>query len=152
MHHARRCPFQMSLVGPRAVVGNGGRVAVATRPQMRSRALTFMEDLDGRRCRAHFHQVMHQVVRHAVVVRIKSDVVTGVHVGAGPLAEIKRLGAKRIERRRIQGRELRCSSTFAFAKWSLIDAVAQLAYGLVQFLNGEELSMTQCSDDPTFGQ
>src|SRR3984957_12051970 len=71
-------------------------VSMATRTQMRSYALTFIKDLDGRRCRTHFHQVVHQVVRHAVVVRIKSDVVIDVHSGAGPLAEIKRLGRKRI--------------------------------------------------------
>ena len=90
MHHARRCPFQMRLVGPWAVFGNGDGVSMATCTQVRSHALTLIEDLDGRRCRAHFHEVVHQVVRHAVVVRIKSDVVIDVDSGAGPLAEIER--------------------------------------------------------------
>jgi hypothetical protein len=78
----------MRLVGPWAVFGNGHRVSMATLTQMRSYALTFIEDLDSRRCRAHFHRG-----------------------------------------------ELRCPRAFAFAKRPLVDAVMQLADGLVQFLD-----------------
>ncbi len=41
------------------MIGNGDRVSMAARTQVRSHALTFIEDLDDRRCRAEFHQVMH---------------------------------------------------------------------------------------------
>ena len=45
----------------------------------------------------HFHQLVHQVVGNAVVVRVEGDVVIDVHTGAAPLAEIKRLGGKRVQ-------------------------------------------------------
>jgi len=65
---------------------------VAADTQMSSNALTFIEDLDGRSCRAHLHQLLHQVVRHAVIVGVERDVVIDVHAGAGPLAEIGKVG------------------------------------------------------------
>ena len=64
----------------------------------------------------------------------------------------KRLGRQRIQRRLVHCRELRCSRAFAFAERPLVDAVAQLADGLVQFLDREELSIAQRRDDPTLGQ
>jgi hypothetical protein len=72
----------MRLVGPWAVFGNGDRMPMTTRTRMRSHALTFIEKLNGRRCRAHFHQLVHQVVGNAVVVRVEGDVVIDVHTGA----------------------------------------------------------------------
>jgi hypothetical protein len=99
----------MCLVGPWTMIGNGDGVSMATCTQVRSHALTFIEDLDGGWCRAHFYQIVHQVVRHAVVVRIKSDVVIDVHAGAGPLAEVEGLRRKRGQRGFIHRCELRCA-------------------------------------------
>jgi len=59
--------------------------------------------LDGRRCRAH-SQLVHQVVGNAVVVRIESDVVS-MFTRRGTIAEIERLGGKRIQRRLIDRRD-----------------------------------------------
>ena len=59
--------FQMFLVGAWAMFGNGYGVLVATCTQTRRYTLALMEELDSGRRRAHFHQFMHQVVRHAVV-------------------------------------------------------------------------------------
>lgn len=52
----------------------------------------------------------------------------------------------------VESRELRCPRAFAFTKGPLVDAVAQLADGWVQFLYREELPMPKRRDDPAFGQ
>ena len=57
-------------------------VPVAARTQMRSHTLALVENLDRGRRRAHFHQFLHQVVRHAVVVGVENDVVVDVDPGA----------------------------------------------------------------------
>src|ERR1041385_6185544 len=62
------------------------------RPQVRSHALTLVEDLDGRWRRAYFHQLLHQVVRHAVVVRVEGDVIVDVDSGTRPIAQVETLG------------------------------------------------------------
>ena len=75
----------MRLVGTRAVLGNGDGVSMTSRTQVGSHALTLVEKLDGRGRRTHFHQFLHQVVRHAVIVRVEHDVVVDVDPCAGPL-------------------------------------------------------------------
>lgn len=97
----------MRLVGTRPVLGNGDGVPVSTRTQVRRHALALVKDLDGCGRRAYFHQFLHQVVGHAVVVGIENDVIVDVDPGAGPLAEIERLGRQRIQRRLVEDSELR---------------------------------------------
>ena len=88
----------MRLVGTWTVLGNGDGVPMTTRTQVRRHALALVEKLDGRGRRAYFHQLLHQVVRNAVVVGVEDDVVINVDPCAGPLAEIERLGGQRIQR------------------------------------------------------
>ena len=85
----------MSLVRTRAVLGNGDGVPVTSRTQMGSHALAVMEQLYSRGRRAHFHQFLHEVVRHAVKVRVEHDVVIDVDPCAGPLTQIERFGGQR---------------------------------------------------------
>ncbi len=140
VHHARGRPFQMRLVGSWAVLGNGDGVPMTARTQVGSHALAFVEDLDGGGRRADFHQLLHQVVGHAVEVRVEGDVVVDVDPGAGPLAQIERLGRQRIQSGFVESRELRRPRAFALAERPLVDAVAQLADGLVQFLDARRTS------------
>ena len=97
----------MRVVGTWTVRGNSDGVLQTTRTQVRCHSLAFVEKLDGRGRRAHFHQLMHQVVRDAVIVRVENDVVVNVDPCARPLAEIERLGGQRIQRGLIQSCELR---------------------------------------------
>ena len=83
----------MRLVGTWAVFGNGDRVPMTARSQVGSHPLAFMEHLNGRRRRADFHQYLHQVVRHAVVVGVENDVVVDVDPCAGPLTQIERFAS-----------------------------------------------------------
>src|SRR5690242_16954568 len=53
----------------------------------------------------------------------------------GPLAEIGLLGGQRIQRGLVESRELRVPRALAFAKGPLVDAVAQIEAGLVQFFD-----------------
>src|SRR5215470_7196851 len=108
---------------------------------MRCHALTLVEDLDGRRRRAYFHQLLNQVVRHAVVVRVEGDVIVDVDSGTRPFAEVETLRGERTHRRLVQCRELRSSGALALTERSLVDSVAKLPDRLVQLFNREELSM-----------
>ena len=68
----------MLPVGSWTMFGNGCGVPMTTRTQMGSYSLALMEKLDGGGRRAHLHQFLHQVVRHAVVVGVENDVVVNV--------------------------------------------------------------------------
>jgi hypothetical protein len=83
-----------------------------------------VEKLYGGGRRAHLHQFLHQIVGHAVIVRVKDDVVVDVHPCARPLAEIERLGRKRVKRGLVESRELGYPRAFAFTEGPLVDAVA----------------------------
>jgi len=95
VHHARRRPFQMRLVGPSAVLVYRDRMPMTACAQVRRHPLSLVEDLDRGRVRAHFHQLMHQVVRNAVL-GVEDDVAVNVHPSARPLAEIEWFGGQRI--------------------------------------------------------
>jgi hypothetical protein len=96
----------MLLVGSWTMFGNGYGVPMTTRSRMRSHAVALMEKLDGRGRRAYFHQFLHQVVRHAVIVSVERDVVVDVDPCTRPLAEIEPLGRQRIQGRLVESREL----------------------------------------------
>jgi hypothetical protein len=55
-----------------------------------------VEDLDRVRVRAYFHQLMHEVVRNAVVLGVEDDVAVNVHPSARPPAEIEWFSKQRI--------------------------------------------------------
>ena len=99
----------MFLVRSWTMFANGYCVPMTTRTQMRSDTLALMEELDGGQRRAYFHQFLHQVVRHAVKVRVEDDVVIDVDPCAGSLAEIERFGRQRVQRGLIESRVLRCA-------------------------------------------
>ena len=65
----------------RAVFVDRDSLPMTANPQMRGHALAFVKDLDRCRCRAHLHQHVNQVVRHAVIVRIEGYVVVDVLCG-----------------------------------------------------------------------
>lgn len=79
MDHPRRCPFQMRLMRMRPMFVDRDGMSVTACLQVRGDALSFVRDLDRRRRRTHFHQLMNQVVRnraelcHLKVEDIDSD-------------------------------------------------------------------------------
>ena len=75
----------------RAMFVDRNGMFVTACPQVRGDALSFVKDLNGRWRRAHFHQLVNQVVWHAVTVCVEGDVVIDVHSCPRPLAEIERL-------------------------------------------------------------
>src|SRR4051794_21089204 len=86
--------------------GNSYSVPVTTRTQMRSHTLALMERLEGCGRRADFHEFLHQVIRHAVVVGVENDVVVDVSPCAKPLAEIEPLARQMVQRWLVESREL----------------------------------------------
>ena len=106
--HARRRPFQM---GPTAVLVYRDRMPITACARVQRHPLALVEDLDRGRVRAHFHQLMHQVVRNAVVLGVEDDVAVNVHPSARPLAEIEwfssatmRKPAKKLKQCRLQSK------------------------------------------------
>ena len=67
---ARRHPFQTPRVGPRAVLVYRERMPMTACAWVRRHSLALVEDLDHGRVRAHFHHLMHQFVRNAVLVAV----------------------------------------------------------------------------------
>lgn len=54
----------MRLMALGAMLGDGDRMAVALRAQMRSHTLPLVQDLYRSRCRPHLHQLMHLAQHH----------------------------------------------------------------------------------------
>jgi hypothetical protein len=52
----------------------------------------------------------------------------------------------------VESYELGCPLGFSFAEWSLVNAVAHLSNGMVQFLDREELPVAQRRDDPALDE
>ena len=97
----------------------------------------------------HVHLLVHQRVRHAVVVPLHLDVVIDVDAGSLPFAELIAQRRKWFQRRLVQLGEQCGAAALAFAERSLVEPHQQLGDGLIDFHKGEELALAQGSDDPT---
>src|SRR5262249_20642507 len=74
----RRRPLQMGAVRGGHVFGLGEEAPLAMLARMAGHSPTTMEDLDGRRRRAHVDVLAHQAMRNRVEARIELDVVIDV--------------------------------------------------------------------------
>src|ERR1700730_5251989 len=59
---------------------------------VRSDALSLVEDLYRDRRRSNFHHFVNQVVRDAVEVRVEGDVVIDIHPCVGPMTHVEAFG------------------------------------------------------------
>ncbi len=71
MHHARGRPFQMRTMTPGAMLVIGDGLPASAAAQVRSDARAFVQDLYRGGRGTDLDQLMHQVVGHAVEVRIE---------------------------------------------------------------------------------
>ena len=69
-----RCPFGVFAVALGHVLGLGSVAAFVQRAQMAGHSLVGVEALHRLRRQAHFELVLHQLVRHRVVIRIATTV------------------------------------------------------------------------------
>ena len=88
-------------LGAMLVVGDGLPASAAA--QVRSHARAFVQDLDRGGRRANLHQLVHQVVGHAVEVGIEGHVIVDVDAGARPFAQIERFGGQWLQRGFVDG-------------------------------------------------
>jgi hypothetical protein len=65
-----------------------------------------------------------------------------------PLTELVARGRQRLQRRLVQLREQRGAAACAFAERPLVEPHQQLGNGLVDLIEGEELTLAQGRDDP----
>src|SRR5258708_32036830 len=91
---------------------------------------------------------MHQRVGNAVIMPLHFDVIIDVDAGCLPLAELITRGRQWLQRRLIQLREQRGTTTLAFSERSLIEPRQQLRNSLVDFTEREELALSQGRHDP----
>src|SRR4051812_3444798 len=85
--------FGPPFLGAVLVVGNGASVSTAA--EMRRYTRAFVQDFYRGGRGANLHQLVHQVVRHAVKVRVESHVIVDVDAGTRPLAQIEWLNGQR---------------------------------------------------------
>src|SRR6266581_9414462 len=114
----------------------------STTTEMRCYTLSLVKDLHGGRCGSHFHQLLDQVVGHAVEVGVEGDVVIDVHACARPLAHVESLGRQRTQCTSFEGRKQNGTRSFALPKRSLVQALEQFSDRTVHLFQPEELLMT----------
>ena len=141
----------MRAVALGAMLVVGDRLSAPAAAQVRRDARAFVQDLDGGGSRADFDQFVHQVVGHAVEVGVKGDVVVDVDPGARPFAQVERFGGQWLQSRPVQSLEHRGPALLALAERPVIQLGEQLANGLVQIFEQEELAMAQRRHDPALG-
>lgn len=105
MHHPRRTPFQVRLMGLWAMLRIRHRLALRADAERRSDSLTLVKDLDRRGGRADLNQLACQRVGHAVDTSVERDVIVDVDAGTRPLAEIESLAGQSPKCRPIHRRE-----------------------------------------------
>ena len=115
---------------------------------MRSHTHPAVDDFHRLPGQVHVHLLVHQRIRHAVVVPLHLDVIVDVDAGRLPFAELVAHSRQWLQRRPIQLREQRGAAALAFAEWPLVEPHQQLGNGLVDFREGEELALAQGRDDP----
>ncbi|VVM74897.1 hypothetical protein PS639_05432 [Pseudomonas fluorescens] len=100
-----RCPLGMFAVALGHVLDLGGVAAFVRRAQMAGHALVGVEALHGLRGEPHFELVLHQLVRHRVVMAIDLDVVVNVDAYFFPFGVDVRVFRQRLQCRLVDGLE-----------------------------------------------
>src|ERR1017187_5368595 len=95
--------MRLVALGPVLTVGDG--FSPATTAHMRCHAHALVQDLYCRRRRADLHDLLHQVVRHAVEVPVEGYVIVDVHPRPCPFGDLESLLGQRLQRRFVEGFE-----------------------------------------------
>ena len=138
--------FTVAL-GPVFMDGDG--LVAFPAAQVRGHARAFVQDLNRGRRRADLHHFVHQVVRHAVEVRIEGDVIIDVDASAAPLAHVEGLPRQRLQGRLVDGLPHAGPCSIFLAERPMIQRAQQFANRYVKIFQRKELVMTQRRDDPT---
>src|SRR5579863_9446471 len=101
-------------LGAMLLVGDGLSTAAAAQVGRHARA--FVQDLDHGGRGADLYQLVHQVVGHAVEVRVEGNVVVDVDTSARPLAQVERLGGQGLQGGPVDGFPYTCPSAVPFAE------------------------------------
>jgi hypothetical protein len=88
----------MLAVALRTMLGLRNRLAALAAAKVGGHASAFVQDLNNGWRRADLHQLVHQVVGHAVEVPIEGHVVINIDAGARPLTQIEGFHRKRFQR------------------------------------------------------
>src|SRR5260370_38948009 len=115
---------------------------------MRSQPHAAVEDFQSLPSQVHVDLLLHQRVRHAVIMPLHFDVIVDVDAGGLPLTELITRSRQWLQRRLVQLCEQRRTAALAFPERPLIESHQQLADGLVDFTQREELALAQGRDYP----
>ncbi|MNN07897.1 hypothetical protein D3C81_1207330 [compost metagenome] len=91
------CPFGMFAVALGHVLGLGSVAAFVLRAQVAGHTLVGVEAFHRLRGQAYFELVLHQLVRHRVVVAVDFDVVVDVHSHLFPFGVDVRMLRQRLQ-------------------------------------------------------
>ena len=97
--------------------------------QVRRDACAFVQDLYRGGRGTDLDQFMHQVVGHAVEVRIERDVIIDVHPGPAPLAQVEWFRRERLQGRFVDRLPDRRPRSILLTERPMIQLVQQLADG-----------------------
>ncbi len=128
------------------VVGDGLPAPAAA--QVRSNARAFVQDLYRGWCGTDFDQLMHQVVGHAIEVRIERDVIVDVDADPRPFAQIEWFHRQRLQGHFVDRFPNRRPRPILLTKRPVIQLAQQFADGNIQLFEGEELAVAQRRHDP----
>jgi hypothetical protein len=98
---------------------------------VRSDALSLVEDLYRGRCRSNFHEFVNHVVGDAVEVRVEGDVVIDIHPCAGPMTHIEAFGRQWAQSAFLDRSEPAGTRAFSLAERSMVQTLQQFSDRLI---------------------
>ena len=113
--------MRLVALGPVLMVGDG--FSPATTAHMRCHAHALVQDLDGRHRRADLHNLLHQVVRHAVEVPVEGYVIVDVHARTCPFADLESLSRQWLQRRFVERFEDTRATAIPLAEGPVVEPV-----------------------------
>src|ERR1017187_6067111 len=113
--------MRLVALGPVLTVGDGYPPAAAA--HMRCHAHALVRSLYGRRRRADLHDLLHQVVRHAVEVPVEGYVIVDVHARTCPFADLESLTGQWLQRRFVERFEDTRATAIPLAEGPVVEPV-----------------------------
>src|ERR1017187_7814492 len=117
--------MRLVALGPVLPVGDG--YSPAATAHMRCHAHALVQDLHGRHRRADLHDLLHQVVGHAVEVSVEGYVIVDVHPRSCPFADLESLTGQWLQRRFVEGFENTRAAAISLAEGPVVEPVEEFA-------------------------
>ena len=130
------------------VRGRGGRLAIVP-AEMRGDPPPLRVDFDGRRRKPHLHQVMDELVRHAVEVTVDLDVVVDADPARFPLGQDVATGRQRPERRPVELVVARPAADAELLQGAVVQVAEPGPDGRIQRGETEESLVAEPREDPS---